>query len=102
MSFISNLFSAGLVDALWSELWKFGAGTGILILLFAGAVFLPTSRQFFIGCGVVVFLAMIVYGYGIKNEKVTCAAQKVIFQKQLHSQYIFTPRQKKSTFGWSF
>lgn len=102
-SFISNLFTAGLVDALWSEIWKFGLGTGLIILSLAAAYFSPIGKQFFLALAACAFVGLIIFGAGIKQEKATCAAQKVIFLKQLHHDYIFTPRRKPVTlnpFSW--
>ena len=102
MSFISNLFTAGLVDALWSEIWKFGLGTGVIILSLAAAYFSPIGKQFFLAVAACAFIGLIIYGEGIKNEKITCAQQKVIFLKQLHKDYTFIPKTKPSVFKWPF
>ena len=99
MSFINNLFTAGLVDALWSEIWKFGLGTGVIILSLAAAYFSPIGKQFFLAVAACAFVGLLIYGEGIKSEKATCAAQKVQFLKQLHSDYVFTPRKKPFTFN---
>jgi hypothetical protein len=102
MSFISNLFTAGLVDALWSEIWKFGLGTGLIILCLLAAFFSPVGKQAFCGIAFAVFIGLVVYGEGIKNEKVTCTAQKVQLLKQLHKDYTFIPKRKPSVFKWPF
>ena len=100
-NFFQNLFTAGLVDALWSEIWKFGLGTGLIILSLAAAYFSPIGKQAFLALAACAFVGLIIYGEGIKNEKVTCAAEKVQFLKQLHADYVFTPRLKKSLIpGW--
>lgn len=101
-SFFSNLFTAGIVDALWSEIWKFGIGTGLIILSLALAYFSPVAKQFFLGLAAAIFLVLVVYGYGIKQEKFVCAAEKVQLVKQLHQDYIFTARKKPATglFKW--
>ena len=102
-SFFSNLFTAGLIDALWSEIWKFGVGTGVIILSLAAAYFSPIGKQFFLAVAACAFVGLIIYGEGIKNEKVTCAQQKVIFLKQLHKDYVFIPRRRPVTlnpFSW--
>ena len=101
-SFISNLFTQGLIDALWGEIWKFGLGTGVIIVALAAAYFSPIGKQFFLAVAACAFVGLVIFGAGIRQEKATCAAQKVLFLKQLHKDYIFTPRQKKSTFGWPF
>ena len=98
-SFISNLFTQGLLDAVWGEVWKFGVGTGVIILSLAAAYFSPIGKQFFLAVAACAFVGLIIYGEGIKNEKVTCAAQKVIFLKQLHSQYTFIPKHRPVTFN---
>lgn len=98
-SFFSNLFTAGLVDALWSEIWKFGLGTGLIILCLAAAYFSPIGKQAFMAFAGAIFIGLIIYGYGIKEEKAVCAVQKVQFLKQLHKDYIFTPRRHPVTFN---
>ena len=102
MNFIHNLFTAGLVDALWSEIWKFGLGVGLIILLTAGAFFSPVGKQALASAAFAVFIILVIYGYGIKQEKATCAAQKVLFLKQLHQQYVFTPRPRKPFFQFKW
>jgi hypothetical protein len=94
ISFFQNLVTVGLVDALWSEIWKFGTGTGLIILCLALAWFSPVAKQFFLGVAMAIFLALVVYGYGIKQEKSVCAVQKIQFLKQLHKDFIFTARPK--------
>ena len=101
-SFIQNLFSAGLVDALWSEIWKFGLGTGLIILFTAAAFLSPVGKQSFAAAAFATFVILVIYGEGIKNEKTTCTAEKVQLLKQLHKDYIFTPRHKAFKFTWPF
>ena len=102
MNFIHSLFTAGLVDALWSEIWKFGLGTGVIIVALAAAYFSPIGKQFFLAVAACAFVGLVIFGAGIRQEKATCAAQKVLFLKQLHKDYIFTPRHKAFSFKWPF
>jgi hypothetical protein len=102
MSFISNLFTAGLVDALWSEIWKFGLGAGLIILSLAAAYFSPIGKQFFLAVAAATFVGVLIYGNGIRTEKNVCAVQKVQFLKQLHKDYTFIPKRKPSVFPWPF
>lgn len=99
MSFITNLFTAGLVDALWSEIWKFGLGTGLIILSLAAAYFSPIGKQFFLAVAATSFVGLIIFGAGIKQEKKFCTAEKIQLLRQLHKGYIFTPRPRP---GWTW
>ena len=59
----------------------------------------PIGKQFFLAVAACAFVGLLIYGEEIKSEKATCAAQKVQFLKQLHSDYVFTPRKKPFTFN---
>lgn len=102
MSFISNLFTAGLVDALWSEIWKFGVGTGLIVLSLAAAYFSPIGKQFFLAVAACAFVGLLIFGAGIKQEKQFCTAERVQFLKQLHHDYTFVPKRKPYAWGWPF
>jgi len=72
MGYFAGHIASGLFAAVWSEVWKFGAGTGLIILLLAAAYFSPFSKQWFVVGAVVVAAIMFVYGYGIRDEKTVC------------------------------
>ena len=102
-SFFSNLFTFGLVDAVWSEVWKFGLGTGVIILSLAAAWLLsPIGKQtnFFLAVAAccVRWLDHLRRGDQAREADVR-RAESDLPGKQLHHDYIFTPRRHPVTFN---
>lgn len=70
-----HLTASGLVDAVWSEVWHWGLGIGVMILCIAGAFLSPVGKQGFAGAAFATFCLLVAYGYGQKDRSAICEAQ---------------------------
>jgi len=74
--------ASGLVGSLWTEVWHWGLGIGVIILCIAGAFLSPVGKQGFAGAAFATFLLLVAYGFGQKDRAAICEAQvKVIYLK---------------------
>ena len=74
MSYLVEHFFAGL----WTMIWHFGVGIGVVILLLAGAYFIPVvkAKIALIGLAIFVVAFLVGEGFGIKLEKSHVMAQQ--------------------------
>lgn len=61
ISFILQQAVAGL----WAEVWRFGLGFGVMILLFAAAYVSPVGKKWFLRGGVAVGIFMFAFTTGV-------------------------------------
>ena len=64
-AFTVEHFFAGL----WSLVWHFGVGIGLVVLLCVAAYFIPIGRKWFIGAAIVVLAFVFGEGVGVNLEK---------------------------------
>lgn len=67
--------ASGLVDALWSSIWHWGLGIGVIILAIAAAILSPVGKQFFAATAACAFVLLVAYGMGQKDEAKICEAK---------------------------
>lgn len=78
MQFTIDLFLGGL----WSMVWHWGIGIGLIILLCAAAYFSPVFKKDFLYAALLVIVALFFEAVGIHDERARVAAQeKLIGQK---------------------
>lgn len=94
MDWFTAHIASGLFHAVWNEIWKWGAGIGLIILFLAAAYLSPFAKQWFVFAAVVVAAALFIYGAGIKDEKVVCADKTKYVYIRTH-----TPAQVKKFFS---
>lgn len=99
-----DLWISYLFAGLWAEVWKYGTGVGILALCGAAIVFNPLGlRQTAISVAALTALCLGAYSLGARDAAARDIVQRAIFLKQLHHDYIFTPRpQPKRSSIWPF
>jgi hypothetical protein len=80
MTFLVEHAFAGI----WSLVWQWGIGIGLIILCFAGAWFLPLWRKDFIYAAALVFVALFFMGVGINQWKKHVVAQQEALDTQVN------------------
>jgi hypothetical protein len=77
-----QLTASGLINAVWTSIWHWGLGIGVIILCIAGAFLSPVGKQGFAGAAFAAFLLLVAFGIGQKDEKAICEARvKVLYLK---------------------
>ncbi len=66
---------SGLLAALWTEIWHWGLGVGLIILCGLLAYFSPFDKKYFIGAGVAIAIGLFIYGIGHHDEANICDAK---------------------------
>jgi hypothetical protein len=79
MTFAIDLFFAGV----WSMVWHWGIGIGLIILLCAAAWFSPVFKKDFLYAALIVFVALFFEAVGIKDERARVTAQEVIINQKV-------------------
>lgn len=83
---LSNLTAdaaSGVFSTIWTLVWTWGLGVGLIILLLAASYFSPIAKKDFFYAAVVVAVGMVVYGYGIRNEDALCKAREAAVTKKV-------------------
>jgi hypothetical protein len=74
--------ASGLADAIWSEVWQWGLGVGLIILCLALAYFSPFDKKYFILAAAIIAAALFIFARGQLVEKTVCDAKiKYIYLK---------------------
>jgi hypothetical protein len=88
---------------IWAEVWRFGLGFGVMILLFAAAYFSPIWKKDFLWAGVALGVAMVFFTTGVvvgeKRVRAQWMAADVAATKQSQDSYsdaVRTVRRKPS------
>lgn len=68
---------------LWAEVWKWGLGVGLVILLLAAAYFSPIAKKYFVFAAVAVVIGIVGYGKGISDQSNRCVAQQKVVTEQV-------------------
>jgi len=93
---IAHLVTPDLATSIWTLVWHWGLGIGIIILLVgAGLVF--KVRDCFYGAAIVA-VALSIYGYGVADDAKLCNARLKEQVVKLHQSFTFTP--KPTTWHW--
>lgn len=98
-NFALEHFFAGL----WSLVWHFGIGIGVIILLCAAAYFSPLGKKWFIIAAVVVAAFVAGEGFGVNLEKRHTDAQAATVTKYVKKVVTGTQTKKSraSTDPWN-
>lgn len=98
MSTMVDLYFAGL----WTMVWHFGLGAGLIILCLAGAWFSPVFKSDFIYAALVVAFAMFFEYVGVHMEKVHRDAQGQVITSSVDKTVAKTetPAAKKQKDRW--
>lgn len=67
---------------LWAEVWRFGLGFGIMILLFAAAYISPIGKKWFLRVGVAVGIFMIAFTTGVVVGEKRVRAQWAVAEER--------------------
>jgi hypothetical protein len=98
MTFLVEYFFAGV----WSLVWHWGLGIGLVILCLFMAWFSPLWKKDFLWAAVVVVMALVFEAVGVHDEAVICNARTVVVEKQVHKVVVGTKnpkaKQKKDPF----
>jgi hypothetical protein len=68
---------------LWAEVWKWGIGIGLVILLLAAAYFSPLYKKYFLFAAVAVVIVLVAYTKGVSDENKRCVAQQVVVKQHV-------------------
>lgn len=79
METIVQLFFAGI----WSMVWHWGVGIGLVVLLLAAAYFSPILKKFFLAMALGVVLVLVGETIGIHDEKAHRDAEGVVIDKDV-------------------
>jgi hypothetical protein len=87
---------------LWTMVWHWGIGVGLIILLLAAAYFSPLCKKDFVYAAVIVAVAMFFEGVGVHMEAKYRDAKAAVIQKDVDSavQEKQTPKAEKSKDPW--
>ena len=87
-------FFAGI----WAEIWKWGVGTGIIVLCVAGAIFIPVPKikAILVIAAVLVVAALIAYTAGIRDDAARKRAESAVLDRDVTAT---VTKAKKNT-GW--
>jgi hypothetical protein len=85
---------AWLLAGLGPELIKYVGGTGLVVLLLAGAYFVPVGKRFFIEAAVIVAVALAVYTMGVRNEAARCKAQQAVVKRHVTAAVTYAHSKK--------
>jgi hypothetical protein len=67
-----------LFAGIWTMVWQWGIGIGLVLLCGAGAFFSPIYKKDFIYAGLIVGVALFFMSLGIAQEKAHCTAQSTV------------------------
>lgn len=67
-----------LFAGMWSMIWQWGLGIGLVILCGVGAWFSPVYKKDFIYAGMIILLALFFEGVGIAQERSHCTAKSEV------------------------
>lgn len=77
--------AAGVFHALWTLVWTWGLGVGLIVLLLLAAWFSPFFKKDLVYAAVVVAVALVVYGYGQHNDEILCRAREAAVEKKVNA-----------------
>lgn len=75
--------ATGVFSAIWTLVWTWGLGIGLIILLLAAAYFSPIAKKDFVYAAIGVAVFMFAYGYGQRNEDALCKAKEAAVTKKV-------------------
>ena len=79
MNFAIDLFFGGL----WSMVWHWGIGIGLVILLCGAAFLSPVFKKDFLYAAGIVVVALFFEGVGIHDERARVAAQEKLINEKV-------------------
>ena len=90
MNFAIDLFFGGL----WSMVWHWGIGIGLVILLCGAAWFSPVFKKDFVYCAILVAVCLAYGTLLVQDEKKHEQAQQQLLIKKVHTvvQHTKTPQ----------
>ena len=77
------LFLHWALAGLWAEVWKWGLGVGLVILLLTAAYFSPIAKKYFVFAAVAVVIVMLAYTRGVYDQSNRCVAQQKVVTEQV-------------------
>ena len=90
---VVELFFAGI----WTMVWHWGLGIGLIILFLAGAYFSPIGKKDFLYLALAVVIALVFEAVGIHDEKVHRDAQGKVITTAVSKTVAKTHTEKAKT-----
>jgi hypothetical protein len=78
-----QFFFDSALAGIWAEIWKFGAGTGVIVLLCAAAYFSPLYKKEFIYGAMGVAGVLFAYTYGVHDGAARARAQEIVVEQKV-------------------
>ncbi len=94
MTFLVEYFFAGV----WSLVWHWGLGVGLVILCLFMAWFSPLWKKDFLWAAVVVVMALVFEAVGVHDYAAICKARTEVVHEKVHTvvQHTKTPKAKQA------
>jgi hypothetical protein len=83
---INDHFASGVFGAVWTMVWHWGLGVGVIILLLLAAYLSPVSKIYFLVAAAIVAALLFAYSNGLLNERKVCEAKIKYIYLRAHPQ----------------
>ena len=91
-----------LFAGVWTLVWHWGLGLGLIVLCIVGAIFSPFFKRDFVYCAIVVGVFLLAMYIGTRDEAKRVAGQQTVINDTVNKvvKGTQTPQSRSSTDRW--